>query len=502
MGDDDEELFDPTGEGDDHAPHARTGMRSSIWRAAVLQGREPGPRFGGSSLTVEEAQVFEAALPLRLDGSVVRWAGSRWVDDDTDAVPWHEVPDADRTWFGVRPLSPRGRAGKVYSGGELVGDYALGKWIGVDVFEAEPGVRGLADLWGRIVRDQRVCLVRGIPARAPGPIPDDEARGLDRALGLRRASDAGCGGFLAPHPIGRRAIVVDVDKAPAPAWMPQGRAPTRDEAQALVRYVADHFLPRAWQGATVAYRWTSSAGLRGWSTLSLHLGLWLERAVYDVSLRRWAATWGRPVDPSTCGSVHPIYTAAPLFLDGADPLEAAGIPRVGLVEGERDEVAVPASCWSDVHGVVPLVAGPAWHEHEHEEAARAACDRAVAQAIGAARSIGWPAGDLERRLTGYARAALRRACDGVRGAAQGVAGEGRHDTLLREARGVGSYVGAGLLTRDEVAAALLEAFVAVAGGSRRGEGARTIKAGLDDSPSVSRDELLARLGSPSQARFA
>lgn len=500
IGIDDEALFDPTGEGDDHALHDRTGLRSPIWRKAVLRGREPGPRFGGPALTSEEAQVFEAALPLRLGGSVVRWVGSRWVDDDTDVVPRHEIPDADRTWFGVRPLAPWGRACKVFSGVELVRGYALGMWIGADVFEAKPGVRGLADLWGRIVRDRRVCLVRGIPARAPVQIPEDEARGLDRGVGVRKASAAVSGAFLAPHPIGRRAIILDLDERPAPAWAPQGRAPTPDEARALVRYVADHYLPRAWQGATVAYRWTSKAGLRGWSTLSMHLGLWLDRPIYDEPLRRWVATWSE-VDTSICGSVQAIYTAAPVFVDGGDPLEAAGISRVGLVEGERDEVAVPASAWSDSHGVVPLVDGPAWHAHEHEEAARQASARAVAEAIGAARAVREPAADVERRLRGYASAALRRGCEALRGAAQGVAG-GRHDTLLREARSVGSFALAGLLTRDEVASQLLETFVAVAGASRRSEGARTIEDGLDDAPAVSRDALLARLGSSSQARLA
>lgn len=461
----------------------------------------PGPRFGGPALSDVEAQVFASALPLRLGRSVARWTGSRWADDDTDVVPWHEIPDADRTWFGVRPLSPRGRAAKVYSGGELVGDYTLGRWIGADVFDAEPGVRGIAGLWARIVCDRRVCLVRGIPARAPVQVPAEEARWLDRGIGLRRASDTVSGAFFAPHPIGRRTIILDIDKAPAPVWAPQGRAPAPDEARALVRHVADQFLPRAWQGATVAYRWTSSAGLAGWSRLSLHLGLWLDRPIYDVPLRRWVACWGRPVDPSIVGAVQPIYTAAPIFLDGADPLEAAGIPRVGLVEGDRDEVAVPPSVWSESHGVVPLVDGPGWHAHEHEEAVRAAAARAVAAAIGAARAVREPASDGERRLRGYARAALRRACEAVRGAARGVAGEGRHDTLLRAARGVGSYAVAGLLTRDEIAVPLLEAFVAVAGMRRRTEGARAITAGLDDSPGVSRDELLARLGSSSPVRL-
>lgn len=77
--------------------------------------------------------------------------------------------------------------------------------------------------------------------------------------------------------------------------------------------------------------------------------------------------------------------------------------------------------------------------------------------------------------TGYAHAALRRACDAIGNASEGE----RHDVLTREAWNIGTLVGAGLLSRDEAHAALDVASRHVLSGAREDERARTLAGQLD-----------------------
>ena len=104
-------------------------------------------------------------------------------------------------------------------------------------------------------------------------------------------------------------------------------------------------MPEEFRDASCWWQWSSSQGVPARlgeappDALRLHLWFWLDRAVPDEDLRRWANTRkaeGLPVDAALFNPVQPHYTARPLFDGLSDPLPR----RSGFREGLVDEVAL------------------------------------------------------------------------------------------------------------------------------------------------------------------
>lgn len=482
-------------EGDTDA--ARVALAEDGWTPgetdAAMSKHEPMVHFGGEPLSGSEAAIWQRARTVRVHGTRARWTGERWYSDTHWLAEEDEVVPPDTRWTVIRTLLPNGRACKLWrhteaGWGEPV-DFALGTWVHVDQVEVRPGARGLHDLFETMSADPRACIVRAIRARDDVKIPASDARGLTSATGSRRGASAGAGAFLAPDPIGKRGVIFDVDKAALPAWFPRDRPPTPDEARRAVRELADLYLPRTWAGCELAYRWSASAGVR-LGSLSLHIGVWLDRPVYDRPLFLWASTWGKPIDPKTLVSVQPIY-GPPIFEGAPDPLEAAGIPRCGFLDGALAAVSVPAAVYTRKDGYVPLVDGPAWHAHQAEVEAERAAHQQVRELRGALAALSDTDESNDAWLAHDAAARLRAACDRILAAPHGVAGYGRHDTLLAESLKIGGLVAGGHLGSREAAEALLDAYLSVTSQRRRKEGAQTIADGFGRATPTSREELLA-----------
>jgi hypothetical protein len=135
-------------------------------------------------------------------------------------------------------------------------------------------------------------------------------------------------------------INIDVDGIPCPP----GIDPTKDP-EAAAEYVASEVARHApeFRDKSYIFQWSSSQSVEGIKegTLSCHLYFWLDRAINDDVLRRWA-TWlkakaGFPiVDPRVFVSVQPNYTGSPIFEGVADPLPR----RLGLRRKSSDAVAL------------------------------------------------------------------------------------------------------------------------------------------------------------------
>src|SRR5690606_19996399 len=133
----------------------------------------------------------------------------------------------------------------------------------------------------------------------------------------------------------------------------------RGDLERVVDLAVRHALPVELHGATVYYQWSSSAGVRSWEKVSLHLWYWLDRKVCPASLKRWAtAAKGLGMtclDPSFFDRVRVHYTAAPVILDHnkrplPDPLavDEKGSLRRGVIRG-RDATAPAFWLDEDAH---------------------------------------------------------------------------------------------------------------------------------------------------------
>ena len=118
---------------------------------------------------------------------------------------------------------------------------------------------------------------------------------------------------------------VDKIKAPPltdPAFDPAG----------AVEYVIGKLPAEFWDGSC-HWHFTASQGLPGYEgLLSLRLWYWLDRAIADDDLKRWAAKVNaeagfKLADPALDNPIQPHYTAAPLFfIDFSAPPPAGRRP--------------------------------------------------------------------------------------------------------------------------------------------------------------------------------
>jgi hypothetical protein len=164
-------------------------------------------------------------------------------------------------------------------------------------------------------------------------------------------------------------------------------------------------LPGAFHNAASVVSVTASHGIK--AGVRVRLWHWLDRAITGAEIARWLG----PIDGLDASIFRPaqiIYTAAPQFESGIDPLPA----RTALIPGEP-RVAVPSAAT-----LAPPAPRPAAPMPKPDDAC----------------------------ASNYAYSALRNAAARI-----AMAGVGnRHQTLIREARSLARFTEAGLLPASTV----------------------------------------------------
>jgi hypothetical protein len=273
--------------------------------------------------------------------------------------------------------------------GEIVG-YDAARTIDLDAV-AIGDLGALRPLLTQLLRRPDCAVVRG------GIADPARSRGVRRLL----HPDPDTGDEATLRDVPRQWLALDIDGLPRPGGIEFGNLP------ACAR-VAVAQLPAAFHGARCIVQATASHGIA--PGVRLRLWYWLSRPTGGAELRRWLRS--APVDHSVFGAVQPIYTAAPIFVDGArDPLPE----RMSMVPGTMEAVGVPAAS-----ELMPPRQPPA----------------AVIGETATAGRYGFAA-----LVSATARVA--RATDGT-----------RHATLLAEARGLVRLVESGALTPHDVTVAL------------------------------------------------
>jgi hypothetical protein len=196
-------------------------------------------------------------------------------------------------------------------------------------------------------------------------------------------------------------------------------------------------LPEAFHNTAAIVSATASHGIK--LGIRVRLWHWLNRAITGAEIARWLGHIDG-LDASIFRPAQIIYTAAPVFESGTDPLPA----RTVLIPGEP-RVAVPSAATLAPPTPCPAAPMP-------------------------------KAGDV--RASTYASTALRNAATRI-----AMAGVGnRHQALIREARSLARFTEAGLLPASTVRETLERA--AQAAGKPEGE-ASAIAAWAMSHPSPS-----------------
>lgn len=306
-----------------------------------------------------------------------------------------------------------------------------------EVVSSLEDVQGLLEL---LAADPRSCIIRGEP----------RAHLSNGAICNRRQhTDAkGVAGDWDHHHEGRQWVAFDLDKVAQDVFA--DGTPTEAEVRAMVAQVRAEVMPGPFAKAECVYKLSSSAGLNGWGTVSLHLWYWLDRRVHDLSLREYLKA--AKLDPSFAKAVQPHYTADPIFEDGVpDPLAGK---RMGRLRGL--ECVAPSE----------LLGGDAWRARD--EARREEARKSLARAAKAAVA------DLPTSRTAtraYALKALEGACGDVLSAAEGT----RHGQLITSAYNIGGYCQPGFLDESEALQALTRTVEALFPAARQRDELRTMR---------------------------
>ena len=246
----------------------------------------------------------------------------------------------------------------------------------------------LRDLLCELSERSDCCVVRGgiaDPARTRG------ARRLLHADGDDPAT-------LVDVP--RSWLALDIDGMPLPEYIDPGSI-------FECAMTAINALPPAFRGAGFVAQASASFSRKP----GAHLRLWtiLARAIDGTEASRWLALIRKTapwIDPASARASQVVYTAAPIFETGDDPIES----RIELFPGGAVPVPAPAE-----------LAPPA---------------RAATPAM--------PTIDDRRRR--YAAAACRRAAERIALTPEG----GRHTAIVTEARGLFRLERRGLLSASEI----------------------------------------------------
>lgn len=173
-------------------------------------------------------------------------------------------------------------------------------------------VRELGALLGRLGGDPAAAVIRGEPVAA--------FRGPVRRLRYDRPDAAAT---FRSVPGGPGWVCFDLDKVATPPQLDPALRPA--EAAAWLR----SRMPDEFADVACVAQWSASAGLDGWRTLSAHLWFLVDGEASDEALASWARDIDLCADARLFDPVQLHFTAAPLFLEGADPVGE----RVFILDG-------------------------------------------------------------------------------------------------------------------------------------------------------------------------
>lgn len=140
--------------------------------------------------------------------------------------------------------------------------------------------------------------------------------------------------FLTPDS-GHRWLMIDIDKYPLPKHLL-----SKCNSHAAIEYLVGK-LPAEFRDATYYWSFSSSAGVKNHGNVSAHLWFWLTAWVSDAELTRWGdyvnkGAGRKLIDTALFRDVQPHFTAAPRFVNMADPLPM----RSGLCQKTHDAVTL------------------------------------------------------------------------------------------------------------------------------------------------------------------
>src|SRR5690554_3739908 len=135
-----------------------------------------------------------------------------------------------------------------------------------DAYSSPPiqGVRGLSDLLRKLETYPDWFVIRGRLK-----IGEDRAKRVLRRMHDREGEQAD---FIRQD---RRWVCIDIDGAPGP-WGDDLEIRDQSDLDNIAEWACEAYLPEPFRGVDVHYQWSSSAGLVGWGSISLHLWFWLD----------------------------------------------------------------------------------------------------------------------------------------------------------------------------------------------------------------------------------
>jgi hypothetical protein len=149
------------------------------------------------------------------------------------------------------------------------------------------------------------------------------------------------------HPNDPMALLIETERRWVPVDLddvPMGDDYDLIDVEGMIRKAIKRFLPKMFHDATVVWVLSAGAGTKSDGTLNCHLFFLADRPVGTVWLREFMKAFAPATDPSIYKFGQPIYTAAPIIVNGTDSVPT----RLGIIRKSDDVVVMPDVTFDDI----------------------------------------------------------------------------------------------------------------------------------------------------------
>ncbi|HEX2939587.1 MAG TPA: hypothetical protein VHO91_00975, partial [Rhodopila sp.] len=204
--------------------------------------------------------------------------------------------------------------------------YSAGAWFQASE-HAVADLHALAELLQQVQRDDRAFVVRG--ALAPDvatQVAADPAHLIRRRKHLKQN--------IQPTLVecDRRWLMIDIDGWPLPEWADLG-----DDPDGAIDHAIHELLPAEFHDAECWWQLSASAGFVA-GILKAHLFFWLTEPASNDHIKKVLQQHAPAVDRAPFSAAQPHFIAAPIIVNGHDPLPR----RTGWRKGLEPAVTLPA----------------------------------------------------------------------------------------------------------------------------------------------------------------
>ena len=149
------------------------------------------------------------------------------------------------------------------------------------------------------------------------------------------------------YPEDNRAVLIEAERCWVPVdfdGVPMGDDYDLVDVDSMIKGAIKRYLPEPFHNADVVWALSAGAGTKTDGTLNCHLFFMSDRPVGTIWLREYMKAFAPDADTAIYKFGQPIYTAAPIVINGDDPV----LTRLGIIQKSADHITLPDVTFDEI----------------------------------------------------------------------------------------------------------------------------------------------------------